>query len=186
MKYSGFGYYGYDRQTYENCGEQIYSTNRKHALMIELWFIVNNFLYVIFSLMGVFGVTKSDTAFYATFLAVSLAYGMLILFLRSITEKYTGITVYLNISMLLIYGIAVSAAKPYMAATMFPLLMVLAAVADYMSLKSEQILQLIPKFDYTVDISDEDIAALDDTVSFLYEVRQIPEMISVSDYVYTP
>ncbi len=97
--------------------------------MIELWFIVNNFLYVIFSLMGVFGVTKSDTAFYATFLAVSLAYGMLILFLRSITEKYTGITVYLNISMLLIYGIAVSAAKPYMAATMFPLLMVLAAVA---------------------------------------------------------
>ena len=62
----------------------------------------------------------------------------------------------------------------------------MAAVADYMSLKPEQILQLIPKFDYTVDISDENIAALDDTVSFLYEVRQIPEMISVSDYVYTP
>ena len=129
MKYSGFGYYGYDRQTYENCGEQISSTNRIHALMMELWFIVNNFLYVIFSIMGVFGVTKSDTTFYTTFLVISLAYGIFTLFLRSLTEKYTAITVYLNISMLLIYGIAVSAAKPYMAATMFPLLMVLAAVA---------------------------------------------------------
>lgn len=57
-------------------------------------------------------------------------------------------------------------------------------VADYMSLKPDQVLELIPKFNYTVDISDEDIAALDDTVSFLYDVRQIPEMISVADYVF--
>ena len=60
----------------------------------------------------------------------------------------------------------------------------LEAVAEYMSLQPEQVMQLIPKFDYTVDIAQEDIDALDDTVSFLYAVKQIPEMISVSDFVF--
>lgn len=56
MNRSGMMYYGYDRQTYEDCAEQICSTNRDHALMTGLWFIINNFLYVILSVMGVFGV----------------------------------------------------------------------------------------------------------------------------------
>lgn len=55
-----------------------------------------------------------------------------------------------------------------------------------MKLDDSQISKLLPKFQYTVDISDEDIASLNDTISFLYEVKQIPSMYDISEHVYKP
>ena len=75
MRRNSILYYGYSHSTYTDCMEQISSTNRKHALMTDLWFVINNLLYVIFSLLGVFGVGKGDTLFYSAFLCLSVAYG---------------------------------------------------------------------------------------------------------------
>ena len=57
-------------------------------------------------------------------------------------------------------------------------------IADYMSLDSEQILALLPKFQYTVDISQEDIDSLNDTINFLFDVKQLPTRYDISEYVY--
>ena len=49
--------------------------------------------------------------------------------MRKFFEKYTAVTVYLSVLILLLYGIETSIAKPYMSATMFPLLVALVAMA---------------------------------------------------------
>ncbi|MBQ7679740.1 MAG: GGDEF domain-containing protein [Butyrivibrio sp.] len=129
MKQTNLLYYGYNRETYQACRDQISSTNRRHALMINLWFVISNLLYVIFSLMRVFGVDRGSTPFYAAFLVVSASFGVFLLALRKQAERYTSLTVYASVVLLLLYGIEVSIAKPYMAAAMFPLLLVLVATA---------------------------------------------------------
>lgn len=58
-----------------------------------------------------------------------------------------------------------------------------AKIAAYMKLDIDQIEELLPKFDYTVDITQEDIDSLNDTIAFLYEVKQIPKLFDISDSV---
>ena len=122
-------YYGYDRKTYLDCRDQISSTNRRHAMMINLWFVLNNFLYVIFSLMGVFGVSRNNTRFYAAFLFLSALFLALLLIFRKTAEKYSSLMIYISVVLLMIYGIETSIAKPYMAAVAFPLFVVLVSTA---------------------------------------------------------
>lgn len=98
-------------------------------MMIDLWFVVNNILYVIFSLMGVFGVGRKNTVFYASYLIVSAVFLLYMLFFRKAAEKYGSVTVYLSVVMLMAYGIETSVSQPYMSAAIFPLLVVLVATA---------------------------------------------------------
>ena len=58
-------------------------------------------------------------------------------------------------------------------------------IAEYMKLDEEQINTLLPKFDYTVDITKEDVDSLNDTIRFLYKVKQIPAVFDISDYIHT-
>ena len=57
-------------------------------------------------------------------------------------------------------------------------------IAEYMKLDESQIEELLPKFSYTVDITDEDIRSLNDTIRFLYEVKQIPAGYDIGEYVF--
>lgn len=57
-------------------------------------------------------------------------------------------------------------------------------VAEYMKLDESQIDELLPKFSYTVDVTDEDIESLNDTIRFLYDVKQIPARYDVADHVF--
>ncbi len=98
-------------------------------MMINLWFIINNLLYVIFSLMGVFGVNRQNTPFYALYLAASVVFGIWLLFFGKAADKYTSVTIFISVVMLMMYGIETSVMKPYMAAVMFPLLVALSALA---------------------------------------------------------
>ena len=129
MRQASFLYYGYSRDTYRECSERINATNRQHALMVNLWFIFNNFLYVIFSIMGVFGVSSKNTIFYLSYFVVACVFGIVVLFFRKAVEKNSTAVVYISIVMLMLYGIQTSTAKPYMSATMFPLLTALVAMA---------------------------------------------------------
>ncbi|MCR5791487.1 MAG: diguanylate cyclase [Lachnospiraceae bacterium] len=129
MRQAGFLYYGYDRDTYLACADRIKATNRQHALMVNLWFIINNLLYVVFSLMGVFGVSHKDTFFYSAYLIVSAIFGLVLLFFRKPVENYSSVMIYVSVVMLMAYGIETSVSKPYMSATMFPLLVALVATA---------------------------------------------------------
>ena len=56
-------------------------------------------------------------------------------------------------------------------------------IAEYMKLDESQINSLLPKFNYTVDITEENIDSLNDTIRLLYKVKRIPEVFDISDYI---
>ena len=57
----------------------------------------------------------------------------------------------------------------------------LEAVAKALNISYEQILSIIPKFRYTVEITDEDISALNDTIRFLNENKIMRSKYNISD-----
>ena len=61
----------------------------------------------------------------------------------------------------------------------------LKATAEYLSLDEKQVLTVAGNWDYTVDITDEDIDGLQDTISFLAKIGNLTEEYSIKDYVNT-
>lgn len=61
----------------------------------------------------------------------------------------------------------------------------LAAVAEYLSLDTEQVLTVASNWDYTVDITDADTEGLQDTIGFLVTIGNLTEEYSIDDYVNT-
>ncbi|SDB02627.1 aliphatic sulfonate ABC transporter substrate-binding protein [Eubacterium oxidoreducens] len=61
----------------------------------------------------------------------------------------------------------------------------LSAVAEYLSLDEDQVLTVASNWDYTVDITQDDIDSLQDTISFLVTIGTLTEEYSIEDYVNT-
>lgn len=112
-------YYGYSKETYQSCIEMINSLNRKHAIIMNLWFLAMNVLYMLLSAMNLFGVPQERILFYAGFAVFSAVYAVLMEFLPTFTFKHTRFFVNTNIIVLASYGIIVSAIQPYMPAIMY-------------------------------------------------------------------
>ncbi len=60
----------------------------------------------------------------------------------------------------------------------------LTKIAEYMKLDKDQLKSLIPKFNYSVDIVQEDIDSLNDTIDFLYTVNQLPTKYDISEHIF--
>ena len=58
MTAKSFNYYGFDKDTYFDCIGLIRATNRKHVLMLNSWFFIVNLVYLIFSILNLFGVSQ--------------------------------------------------------------------------------------------------------------------------------
>ncbi len=129
MTMEKFAFYGYDRNTYKNCIDLIHWTNRRHVGIINLWFLVVNLVYLLFSTQDIFGVNEKHTAFYGFFVIISAALEAALFFARPFIRKISMQLVYVMMFMLFAYGILASLNQPYMAATMFQVLIVLVSVA---------------------------------------------------------
>ena len=127
MNQRSINYYGYGKDTYEECRELIRTTNWIHVLVINSWFVANNLMYLIFSVLGVFGVDKSRIPFFVSFLILSALFEFCLLFFRQKLEAYSILTIYISIVLLLTYGIMKSISQPYLAAVIF--LVLLAAIS---------------------------------------------------------
>ncbi len=129
MEISRFNYYGYDKSTYEDCIELIRTNNWNHVLFNNTWFIFNCVLYLIFSVRGLFDVDKSRVPFYLTFTILAVLLECYLVFFKIISIKNSTITIYLDVVLLMVYSILSSTAQPYMAAVVFPVLLVLVALS---------------------------------------------------------
>lgn len=58
-------------------------------------------------------------------------------------------------------------------------------VADYLSLSTDQVKAIEPKYDFTVRTTQEDIDALNDTIQFLVGIEAIDKEYDIADYVNT-
>ena len=119
MTAKSFNYYGFDKDTYFDCIGLIRATNRKHVLMLNTWFFIVNLVYLIFSILNLFGVSQERISFYASYLAVTLALEVLLILAPQFTERRSGLMVYFSSMILFSYGILSSVAQPYMPATMY-------------------------------------------------------------------
>ena len=119
MTAKSFNYYGFDRDTYFDCIGLIRATNRKHVLMLNTWFFIVNLVYLIFSILNLFGVAQERISFYASYLAATLALEVLLILAPQFTERRSGLMVYFSSMILFSYGILSSVAQPYMPATMY-------------------------------------------------------------------
>lgn len=122
-------YYGYDKETYAECSEMISQTNRNNLIGLNVWFIGVNFLYLIFSALNLFGVTQERVPFYVVYFLISLAFSIVVGCFHKFAEKHSVIFVYINMTILLSYGILVSALQPYLAATIYLFLIAVTALA---------------------------------------------------------
>ena len=129
MSARNLNYYGYDKVTYQDCLSLIHSTNRKHVGILNLWFCFVNVAYLIFSLNNMFGVTDKKSSFYTVYVGIAVAFEVLLLVFRRFMENHTVLTIYLSILIFVSYSIYSSISQPYMAATMFLVLIVLVALS---------------------------------------------------------
>ncbi|MCR4589611.1 MAG: GGDEF domain-containing protein [Lachnospiraceae bacterium] len=129
MDIARFNYYGYDKGTYEDCISLIRTNNWNHVLFNNTWFIFNCVLYLIFSIRGLFDVDTSRVPFYLVFTILAVLLECFLIFFRKISEKYSTIAIYADIVLLMVYSILSSTAQPYMAAVVFPVLLVLVALS---------------------------------------------------------
>ena len=123
MTVNRFNYYGYDRDTYYDCVDLIHTTNRKLMLILNSWFLLVNLLYLVFSGLNLFGVTQERIPFYTIYVVLAIVYDLIVLLFSAFVEKYNTLMVYVNIAIMLSYGILTSMAQPYMPATMFLVLL---------------------------------------------------------------
>lgn len=60
----------------------------------------------------------------------------------------------------------------------------LAYVSEYLSLEESQVATVAGNWDYTVDIKQDDIDGLQDTIQFLVKIGNLSEEYDISDYIY--
>ena len=124
-----FLYYGYDRDTYQGCLDQICATNRRHAGILNLWFLIINALFLACSKFNLLGIDKRSTIFYLSFFIAAAIYELLLHLAHGFAMKHWRFMIYIHILMFMYFSIKHSEKQPYLAATMFLVLVVLVALS---------------------------------------------------------
>ena len=55
-------------------------------------------------------------------------------------------------------------------------------VAEDLSLDKDQVKSILPKYNFSVEITQEDIDALNDTIAFLVGIERISEAYDIGEY----
>ena len=129
MTLTNFLYYGYDKKTRKESLDLIKSTNRTHAAILNFWFLALMAVISFFSHNEMFFVDKNNELFYLFYFCLSFAYGFCMLFFSTFTKKHAIGMAYLNMIMLISFGVLSSTLQPYMAGTITLVMIVLVAVA---------------------------------------------------------
>ena len=129
MKDKSFNYYGYEKATYEDCESLIANTNRRHMEILNLWFIFITAVYLFFSWQNSYGFSQQNSPLFLIFLIGELVFEFFLIRFRLSEDRGTHIVIHINMLALLLFGIICSAAQPYMAATIFLVILVLVALS---------------------------------------------------------
>ncbi|HAG68712.1 MAG TPA: hypothetical protein DCL38_01915 [Lachnospiraceae bacterium] len=128
MRYQSINHYGYEKSRYEDCIDLINDTNYSHILILNTWFMILTVVFLAFSKLNRFGVDKRFFTLYLVFAVISVLFEIVLIVFRPFVLHFTRLFVHLNIFILMTFSIYASIAQPYLAATMFLVLVVLVAV----------------------------------------------------------
>ena len=122
-------YYGYDKNTYQDCIQLIRSTNRKHIAILNTWFVLVNLFYSIFSALNLFGLNQERVPFYLVFFGFSFIFEAILIFCPKAVERSHIIMLNFSLIMMLGFGILSSIAQPYMPASIFLILFTITSLS---------------------------------------------------------
>ena len=124
-----FIYYGYDKTTYENCNDLIRTTNLNHTEILNIWLVIDAIMFIIFSRLNIFGVDERQTMFYGIYMLIALAGEILLHVFRLHTQRFALVIVYIETIVLMSFSILASNVRTFMAAVMFPVILVVIALS---------------------------------------------------------
>ncbi|MBR2275882.1 MAG: GGDEF domain-containing protein [Lachnospiraceae bacterium] len=128
MKYKSLNHYGYDKSRYDDCIDLIHDTNYNHILIINTWFMILTVVFMVFSRLNRFGVDKRHFRMYLIYAVISLLFEIILIAFKSFAVRFAQFFTHLNILTLMTFSIYASITQPYLAATMYLVLVVLVAV----------------------------------------------------------
>ena len=132
MKDKSLNYYGYEKTTYDDCAYLIEQMNRRHMEILNVWFIFITAVYLFFSWQNSYGFSEQNSPVFLGLLIAEVIFEAVLIIYRKSMDRYLGMILYLkylNITALLAFGIICSAAQPYMAATIYLVILALVALS---------------------------------------------------------
>lgn len=121
--------YGYEKSSYDDCIELILATNRRHMEILNLWFLIIAAIYLFFSWQNMNGLSAVNAPFFLGFLIYEIVFMLVLIRFRRLSHRVMLLFTYVNLFGLLLFGIVCSAAQPYMAATMYLVILVIVALS---------------------------------------------------------
>lgn len=122
-------YYGYDKGTYRDCAELIRSTNFSHTEILNIWFMIDAAMFIVFSRLNIFGVDERRTMFYSIYFVIALIYAVFLRVFRKHLLNRSMLIADMEIIILMSFSILASNAQTFMAASMFPVILVVIALS---------------------------------------------------------
>ncbi len=129
MDTKSIAWYGYEKHTFTDCRNLIDQMNRRHMEVLNIWFILVTMIYLILSSQNSLGFSHTDTPYFFGFIVATLAFEVVILRFKTQNNTVNMILVIINMISLLVFGIICSLSQPYMAATIFPVMLVIVSLS---------------------------------------------------------
>lgn len=130
-------YYGYDRNTYTDCLDQIRGTNLKHAIILNTWFLIVAVLFLVlriydsqavdsvFRRFNLNGLDRVSVSVFWAFALIAIALEVFVLLCLKKPELNIHALPYFNIVLLSLFSMFCSLAQPSKQATTFLVVLVL-------------------------------------------------------------
>lgn len=124
-----FNHYGFEKETYDECGDLIAKSNRSHARIITLWFALVNAFYFLSATFGLFNVDPARSLFYIGSMVAALIAMGLVVFGGAKGRTFDMVVTVLVLVMFEAYSVITSNAEPYTTCWTFLILMVIVALS---------------------------------------------------------
>ena len=131
MLNKNLNYYGYDRNTYNDCLDQIRSTNLKHVIILNTWFLLISLVFLIlriydskavnsvFRQFNLNGLDRVSVSVFWVFALVAIALEAYVLLCLKKPELNIHALPYFDILLISLFSMFCSLAQPSKQATMF-------------------------------------------------------------------
>ncbi|WP_026668212.1 GGDEF domain-containing protein [Butyrivibrio sp. AE2005] len=128
MYWQKINYYGFEKHRYDDCKKLIHDTNYTHLLIINSWLLLMTLTFMILCLLNEFGLTRRNFNMYYSFMILSLVFEVVFIVLKKFCARYSTFFVHASSIILIVFGIFSSVSQPYLAATMYLVIVVLLSV----------------------------------------------------------
>lgn len=127
MTVKNFNYYSYSKDTYHNCLEYIRETNLHHAKILNIWFSILCILVYFLSELNLSTLMSGNPKIYMIYFLTASVWNLVMIFFKAKHAIWIRIASGLNMAFLYSFSIYVSVMQPYMAASIFPVIIVVVA-----------------------------------------------------------